>query len=136
VIQSDRKATAPASSARNCCGGSTIRIGKLSEPGPKTKPDTFDSEDAEQWEEAIGKEVLSMECHRVFACVERPPEDARMIESRCVMRWKHLADDQTERRNVRLVGHGDHQTLGDYNDSTSPVIDSASVRLILGLGAT
>jgi hypothetical protein len=33
---------------------------------------------------------------------------------------------------VRLVGRGNQQTPGDYNDITSPVIDSASVRPALG----
>jgi hypothetical protein len=35
----------------------------------------------------------------------------------------------------RLVGRRDQPKPGDYNDITSPVIDSASVRLALGLAA-
>jgi hypothetical protein len=36
---------------------------------------------------------------------------------------------------VRLVGRGDPQKPGNYNDITCPVIDSASIRLSLGLAA-
>ena len=105
------------------------------EPGPKTYRAALNSEDAEQWKEAIGKDVSSMESHGVFTFVERPPEDASMIESRWVMGRKLLANGQTEKWKVRLVGRGDQQKPGDYNDITSTVIDSASVRLALGLAA-
>jgi hypothetical protein len=58
-----------------------------------------------------------------------------MIENRWVMGRKLQANGQTEKWKVRLVGHGDQQMPGDYNDFTSPVIDSASVRLALRLAA-
>jgi hypothetical protein len=48
---------------------------------------------------------------------------------------KLLANGQTEKWKVRLVGCGDQQTPGGYIDITSPVIDSASVRLALGHAA-
>jgi len=94
-------------------------------PGPKTCSATLNSEDAEQWSEAIGKEVSSIESHGVCTCVERPPGDGSMIESQWVMGRKLLADVQTEKLKVRLDGCGDLQKPGDYNDITSPVIDSA-----------
>jgi hypothetical protein len=105
------------------------------EPGPKTYCAALNSKDADQWKEAIGKEMSSMESHGVFTFVKRPPGDASMIESRWVMGRKLLANGQTEKWKVRLVGHGDQQKPGDYNDITSPGIDSASVRLALGLAA-
>jgi len=134
-LQSDLKSTAPASSSRTRSGRSTISLAMMIKPGPKTYRAALNPEDAEQWKEAIGKEVSSMESHGVFTCVERPPEDASMIESRWVMGRKLLANGQTEKWKVRLVGRGDQQKPGDYNDITSPVIDSASVRLALGLAA-
>jgi hypothetical protein len=51
------------------------------EPGPKPYHAGLNSEDAEQWREAIGKEVSSMESHGVFTFVERPPVEASMIVS-------------------------------------------------------
>jgi len=134
-LQSDLKCTAPASSSRTRSGRSTISMAMMIERGPKTYHAALNSEDAEQWKEAIGKEVSSMESHGVFTFVERPPEDASMIESRWVMGRKLLANGQTEKWKVRLVGRGDQQTPGDYNDIISPVIDLASVRLALALAA-
>jgi hypothetical protein len=46
-----------------------------------------------------------------------------------------MANGTIDKWNVRLVGHGDLQKPGHYNDITSPVIDSASIRLALGLAA-
>jgi hypothetical protein len=134
-LQSNLKSTALASSSRTWSGRSTISMAMMIEPGPKTCRAGLNSEDAKQWKEAIGKEVSSMESHGVFTFVERPPEDASMIESRWVMGRKILANGQTEKWKVRLVGRGDQQKPGDYNDITSPVIDSASVRLALSLAA-
>jgi hypothetical protein len=95
----------------------------------------LDAEDAEQWKEAIVKEMASMERHEVFTFVEKVPEGASMIGSRWVMGRKLMANGTIDKWKVRLVGRGDLQKPGDYNDITSPVIDSASIRLALGLAA-
>jgi hypothetical protein len=78
----------------------------------------LNSKDAEQWNEAIGNEVSSMESHGVFTFVERPPEDASIIESHWVIGRKLLANCHTEKWKVRLVGRGDQQMPWDYNDIT------------------
>jgi len=71
----------------------------------------------------------------VFTFVEKVPEDASVIESRWVMGRKLLANGQIDKWKVRLVGRGDQQKASDYNDITFLVIDSASIRLALGLAA-
>jgi hypothetical protein len=76
-----------------------------------------------------------MESHGMFTFVERPPGDASMIESQWVMGRKLLANGQTDKWKVRLVGRGDQQRPGDYHAITSPLIDSASVQLALSLAA-
>jgi hypothetical protein len=55
------------------------------EQGPKTYRAALDAEDGEQWKEAIGKEMASMESREVFTLVEKVPEGAGMIGSRWVM---------------------------------------------------
>jgi len=105
------------------------------EQGPKTYRAALDAEDAEQWKEAIDKEMASMESHEVFTFVEKVPEGASMIGSRWVMGRKLMANGTIDKWKVRLVGHGNLQKPGDYNDITSPVIDSASIRLALRLEA-
>jgi len=80
-LESELKSTAPASSSRTRSGMSTISMAMMIEPGPKTYCSALNSEDADQWKEAIGKEVSSLESHGVLTFVEKPPGDASMIES-------------------------------------------------------
>jgi len=112
-----------------------VSIAMMIEQGPKTFRAALDAEYAEQWKEAIGKEVASMESHEVFTIVEKVPQGASMIGSRWVMGRKRMANGTIDKWKVRLVGHGDLQKPGNYNDITSPVIDSASIRLALSLAA-
>jgi len=70
------------------------------EPGPKTYCVALNSKDAEEWKEAIGNEVSSIESHGVYTCVERPPVDACMIKSGWVMVRKPLANGQTVKWKV------------------------------------
>jgi hypothetical protein len=46
-----------------------------------------------------------------------------------------MANRTIDKWKVRLVSRGDLQKPGDFNDITSPVIDSASIRHALGLAA-
>jgi len=122
----------PRSSGRTAAN---VSIAMMMEQGPKTYRAALDAEDAEQWKEAIGKEVASMESHEVFTFVEKVPEGASMIGSHWVMGRKLMANGTIDKWKVRLVSRGDLQKPGDYNDITSPVIDSAWIWLALGLAA-
>jgi hypothetical protein len=103
------------------------------EQGPKTYCAALDAEDTEQWKEAIGKEVASMESHEVFTFFQEVPECASMIGSHWVMGRKLMANGTIDKWKVRLVGRGNLQKPGDYNDITSRVIDSSLIRLALGI---
>jgi hypothetical protein len=72
---------------------------------------------------------------QVFTFVEKVPEGASMIGSRWVMGRNLMANGTIKKWKVQIVGRGNLQKPGDYNDITSPVIDSASIRLALGLAA-
>jgi len=114
----------------------TVSIAMMIEQGPMTYRAALDAEDAEQWKEAILKEMASMESHEGFTCVAKVPEDASMIGIRWVIRRKLMANGTIDKWKVRLVGSGDLQKPGDYYDITSPVIDSASIRHSLGLAVS
>jgi len=101
------------------------------EQGPKTDRAALDAEDAEQWKEAIGNEMATMQRHEVVTFVEKVPEGASIIGNRWVIGRKLMANGTIDTWKVRLVGRGDFQKPGDYYDITSPVIDSASIRLAL-----
>jgi len=76
-----------------------------------------------------------MESHEVFTFIEKVPEGASMIGRRSVMGRNLMANGTIDKWKVRLVGRGDLQKPGDYNDITPAVIDLASIRLALGLAA-
>jgi hypothetical protein len=105
------------------------------EQGLKTNHAALDEEDAEQWKEAIGKELASMESHEVFTFVEKLPEGDIIIGSCWVMRKKLMANGTIDKWKVRHVGRGDLQKSSDSNVITTPVIDSASIRLTFGHAA-
>ena len=75
--------------------------------------------------------MASIENHEVISFVEKVPESASMIGSRWVVGRKLMANGTIAKWKVGLIGRGDLQKPGDYNDITSPVIDSASIRLAL-----
>jgi hypothetical protein len=105
------------------------------EPGPKNYRAALDADDSDRWKEAIDKEMNSMASHGVFTYVEKVPDGASLIESRWVMGRKLLANGHIDKWKVRLVGRGDLQKPGNYNEITTPVVDSASIPLALGLAA-
>jgi hypothetical protein len=60
----------------------------------------------------------------------------RIIPSKWVLGLKLNADGSTNKWKARLVGRGDRQVEGrDFGDITSLVVDSTSIRLILGIAA-
>jgi len=112
-----------------------VSIAMMIEQGPKTYRTALDAEDAEQWKEAIAKEVASMESHEVFSFVEKVPEGASMNGSCWVMGTKLMANGTIDKWKVRLGGRGDLQMPGHYIDIASPVIDLASIRPALSCAA-
>jgi hypothetical protein len=77
-----------------------VSIAMMIEQCPKTYRAALDAEDAEQWKEAIGKEMASMESHEVFSFVEKVPEGASMIGSRWVMGRMLMANGTIDKWKV------------------------------------
>jgi len=127
--------TSPPKPRKSGRTAANVSIAMMIEQGPKTYRAAFDVENAEQWKEAIGKEMASMESHEVFTFVEKVPESASMIGSRWVMGRKLMANGTIDKWKVRLVGRSDLHKPGYYNDITSPVIDSALIWLALSHAA-
>jgi hypothetical protein len=122
----------PRSSRRTAAN---VCIAMMIEQGPMTYDAELHAEDAEQWNEAIGKEMASMESHEGFTLIEKVAEGASIIGSRWVMGRKLLANGTIDKWKVRVVSRGDLQNPGDYNDITSPVINWGLIRLAFGLAA-
>jgi len=70
------------------------------EQGRETYHAALDAKDAEQWKEAIGKEMASMESHEVFTFVEKVPEGPSMIGSHLVIARKQMANGTIDKWKV------------------------------------
>jgi len=92
--------TPPPKPRRSGRTAANVSIAMMIEQGPKTYHAALDAEDAEQWKEAIGKEVASMESYEVFTFVEKVPQGASMIGSRWVMGRKLMANGTIDKWKV------------------------------------
>jgi len=96
-----------------------ISIAMMIEQGPKTYGAALVTEDAEQWREAIGKEVASKESHEVFTFFEKVTEGASMIGSRWVLGRKLMANGTFDKWKFDLLAAGISKSL--VTTTTSPL---------------
>ena len=62
------------------------------------------------------------------------PLGANVVTGKWIFRYKFLADGSLDRYTARWVLHGFTQRLGvDYDETFSPVVKSATVRIVLPL---
>jgi len=77
---------------RSDCPEPSLTLAMMTQYGPKTYCTEVNAEDTEQWNEAIGMKVASMECHEIFTLVEKIPGGATMIDSHWVMGRRLMPD--------------------------------------------
>lgn len=98
---------------------------------PNSYNDAMNSPQREQWKEAIGKEMDSLNKHEVYELVPitSVPKEEKILGSRFV--FKQKADG---RFKARLVVQGHVQEAGlDYGRSYAPVCRIGSVRTLLAV---
>jgi reverse transcriptase-like protein len=88
-----------------------------------------------KWQEAIQKELSTLERMGTYRLVKRPP-GANVVDSRWVLRIKKNAAGEVDKYKARLVAKGFTQIYGvDYYETYAPVARLTSFRLLLALAA-
>ena len=105
-------------------------------PGdPKTLAQARSRPDWPKWQQAMDRELSTLENAETWDTVPRPL-GKNIVGSKWVFRIKRNADGSVEKHKARLVARGFTQKFGvDYFDTFSPVARLASFRMILAVGA-
>jgi len=105
------------------------------EAEPTTYKQAVSCRHADQWKEAMNKEIASMSGQDVFQLVPRT-KDMNVIKSRWVYKIKTDASNLPTVWKARLVAKGFLQVYGvDYVETFAPVVRYKSIRMILVLAS-
>jgi len=89
-----------------------------------------------KWKNAMQDEYDALQRNGTWTLVP-PSRGMNLIDCRWVFKIKRRADGQIDRYKARLVAKGFKQRYGiDYEDTFSPVVKIATVRLVLSLAVT
>jgi hypothetical protein len=115
--------------------GEAFMIAPHDDDEPKTVQEALSSSAKEDWIKAMHDEIESMRTNQVWDLVHLPP-GRKAIGNKWVLKVKRKADGSIERYKARLVAKGYTQQEGiDYEETFSPVVRFASIRLILAIVA-
>ena len=85
------------------------------------------------WCEAMDAKFQALQRQQTWSLVLAPPH-ANLVGCKWVFKIKLNSDRNIARYKARLVAKGFHQQVGiDYSETFSPVIKTATVRLILAI---
>lgn len=102
---------------------------------PKTITQAHSRIDWPKWQEAMDKEIITLEKAGTWITVPRPI-GKNIVSSKWVFCIKRKADGAIEKYKARLVARSFTQKFGiDYFDTFSPVARLASFRVILAIAA-
>ena len=101
---------------------------------PASFKDALASPDRAEWQNAMEKELESLQTNDVWDLVELP-EGRKAVGSKWVFKLKVDADGSVVRHKARLVAQGFSQKFGlDYDETFCPVVRFESVRAAIALG--
>ena len=109
----------------------TIRYGNFCATGePENLQEALDDP---RWKKAMEEEYTALKRNQTWHLVEAK-QGNNLIDCKWVYKIKKKADGSVDRYKARLVAKGFRQRYGiDYEDTFSPVVKIATVRLVLSL---
>ena len=96
---------------------------------PPTCDDAVNGPDAKGWIASMGEKRKSPTDHGVFDWVY-PPDDAQLIPSKFLFKWKYNQEGVAFRQKTRLVVQGFHEA-DTGADKAAPVASLESVHLLI-----
>lgn len=89
-----------------------------------------------RWIAAMDNEYVALQKNKTWRLVP-PPKRKNIIDCKWVYKVKRKTDGSVDRYKARLVAKGFKQRYGiDYEDTFSPVVKAATIRLILSVVVT
>lgn len=102
---------------------------------PQTAQEALNCEQSEMWKTSMQEEFESLIKNNTWTMVELP-ENKTAIGCRWVYSVKQNPDGSVERFKSRLVAKGCSQRQGiDYDETFSPVVRHATIRMVIALAA-
>jgi transposase InsO family protein len=102
---------------------------------PATLKEALESDNAEQWQQAMNEEIASLHVNHTWV-LEEPPSGCEPIPVKRVFKVKQDANGNIERFKARLVAKGYRQREGiDFEEVYAPVSKYATLRALLATAA-
>jgi hypothetical protein len=100
---------------------------------PVTYRSAMKTSNAKDWQAAVDLELDTLRNNQTWIAMPKP-KTAKPLHSKWVFKTKLDANGKIERFKARLVACGNEQQYGvNYEDTFAPVLDLATVRLVLAL---